>query len=77
MRNAMKRSSNWKPENRELPCGARQSEADSELTSEQPAEGGRAIIWKEFLVCCVGSDGIPPYKGEGMSVPVSAWFSMK
>lgn len=77
MCNAMKRSSSWKPENRELPFGARQSVADSELTLEQPAEGGRATVEKEFPVCCVGSDGIPPYKGEGMSVPVSAWFSMK
>lgn len=37
--NARKRSSSWKPENRELPFGARQSGADSELTLEQPAEG--------------------------------------
>ena len=37
-------------ENRELPGGARQSEADRELTLEQPAEDPQG---------CVGSDGIP------------------
>jgi len=46
---ALKRSSSHKPENRELPLGARQSEADGELTLEQPAEG----------CACVGSDGFP------------------
>ena len=37
----------WKTE---LPGGARQSEADRELTLEQPAEDPQG---------CVGSDGIP------------------
>lgn len=48
--NAEKRSSSQKLENRELPGGARQSEADRELTLEQPAEDPQG---------CVGSDGIP------------------
>ena len=51
----MKRSSSWKPENRELPYGARQPEADSELTLEQPAEGVK--------LCRYGR--IPTVKGEG------------
>lgn len=71
------------PECRELPYGARQSEADSELTLEQPAEGaGQASdrqkdVRRKMPGDCVGADGSPPYKGKGMSVPVSAWFSMK
>lgn len=41
-------------ESRELPVGARQSEAEGELTLEQLTEG-RCV-----MNGCVGSDGFPP-----------------
>lgn len=48
-----------------MPLGARQSEADGELTLEQPAEG----------CTCVGSDGFPAVeRGRACMCLKSAWY---
>lgn len=62
----MKRNSSNLPDNRELPGGARQSNASCELASELLAE--------DFG--CVGSDGISAVKGKRhpyRSSPQGVW----
>lgn len=67
--NAKKRNSNWKQEIRELPEGARQSLAESELTLEQLAEDDRSNAGKNesrhLAGDCVGADGNSAVKGRG------------
>ena len=43
---AGKRRSNWMRDSRELPGGARQSEAEGELVSELLAEGVPVVRWE-------------------------------
>ena len=57
----MRRNSSCKPEIRELPQGARQSEASGELTLELLAESDYQSIGDNDRV---GTDGEPTVKGE-------------